>query len=116
MSLDVHGHRRIDRWITFILRSGMLLSMGIMILGLLLYALFPSQSSTVVSIQQIPNEIAKGNGQAILLVGILVLIATPLARILTAMAVFIIDRDLKFIALCTLVLIVLLVAVLVRPH
>ena len=114
--MDVHGHRRIDRWITFVLRAGMILSVCIMVLGLAIYILFPAQSSTAVSIQQLPTEILEGNGQAILLVGILVLIATPLARVLTALAVFIIDRDLKFIAICALVLFVLLLAVLVRPH
>ncbi len=92
------------------------MSICIMVLGLAVYALFPAQSSTPVSIQQLPAELLKGNGQAILLVGILVLIATPLARVITALAVFIIDRDIKFIAICVLVILVLLVAVLVRPH
>ncbi len=94
----------------------MILSVCVMVLGLLIYAFFPTQSSGMVSIQQLPSEILKGNGQAVLLVGILILIATPMARVLTALAVFIIDRDLKFIAICTLVLLTLLVAVLVRPH
>ncbi|MGE5379366.1 MAG: DUF1634 domain-containing protein [Candidatus Saccharibacteria bacterium] len=51
---------------------------------------------------------------AVIDLGIVMLIATPLTRVLTALAVFIVDREARFIVVSLIVLAVIAVAILLR--
>jgi len=109
--MDEHDHQ-IDRWIRAVLVWGMILSVTVMVLGLLMYAASPTGHQEVpLSLPEIVSGIAQGNPIAVIDLGILLLIATPLTRVLTALAVFIADRDRRFVAVSLLVLAVIALAV-----
>ncbi len=112
--LDVHGHTRIDHWVRTVLRAGMVLSISVLVIGLLLFALNPSQSVESIPLGEIPREILNGNAIAVISLGILFLIATPLIRVVTALIVFSVDREPRFVATSLIVLVVLILAVLLK--
>ena len=113
--MDGHQHTRIDRWVRVVLVWGMVLSVSVMVLGLVMYALSPAGHQEVdLSLPDIASGIAQGNPIAVIDLGIVLLIATPLTRVLTALAVFIVDRELRFVLVALLVLAVIATAILVR--
>lgn len=113
--MDQHEHTRIDRWVRFVLVWGMVLSVSVMVIGLLLYAASPDGHEEVdLSLQAIAQGIMELNPIAVIDLGIVMLIATPLTRVLTALAVFIIDREARFIVVSLIVLAVIAVAILLR--
>ena len=94
---------------------GMALSMAVLVLGLFLYALSPTGHAEVdLSIPQIIDGIMNADPIAVIDLGILLLIATPLTRVVTALAVFIVDRDLRFVLVALLVLAVIAIAIALR--
>jgi uncharacterized membrane protein len=113
--IDEHDHRRIDRWIRAVLVWGMVLSVSVMLLGLLLYSISPAGHEEVdLSLQDIAAGIVAGNPIAVIDLGIVLLIATPLTRVLTALTVFLVDREWRFVLVALLVLGVIAFAVLAR--
>ncbi len=111
---DERDHMRTDRWIHLVLRWGMILSMSVMLLGLALFALSPTGHQEVdLSLGEMVDGVLEGNPIAIIDLGIIMLIATPLTRVLTTLAIFIVGREPRFILASLLVLAVISVAVLI---
>lgn len=111
---DERDHTRTDRWIHLVLRWGMILSMSVMLLGLALFALSPTGHQEVdLSLGEMVDGVLEGNPIAIIDLGIIMLIATPLTRVLTTLAIFIVGREPRFILASLLVLAVISVAVLI---
>lgn len=104
---------RVDRWVRTILVSGIALSMGLMLVGLVMHALFPDHPDEDLSLEEIASGIVAGNPVAIIDLGIVILIATPLTRVVTALVVFTIDRELRFMLACILILLIVGSAVLI---
>jgi uncharacterized membrane protein len=112
--IDENGHSRTDRWVHLVLRWGMLLSMSVMLVGLVLFAFSPSGHDEIdLSPGEIVPGIAAGDPIAIIDLGIVLLIATPLTRVLTTLIIFVIDREPRFILASLLVLGVIFLAVLI---
>ncbi|MHC1681156.1 MAG: DUF1634 domain-containing protein [Methanomassiliicoccales archaeon] len=95
-----------------ILRWGMVLSLVLMLFGLALGIVTGVQEASVVPLEKIPSKLLDLDPAAFLTLGIVLLIATPLARVLGALCVFIRERDRKFILVSLVVLLSVALAVL----
>ena len=65
---------------------------------------FPSTFSEVV------QGVRRGQGQAIMAAGLLLLIATPVARVALSIAIFVVERDRLYAAITTAVFAILMIA------
>lgn len=113
-----------------VLRAGVLLSAAIIILGVGLLFMKQSQSSYFsqglqgllafpasaasapidTSISDVLNGLHSADPDAVISLGLLVLIATPIVRVAASVALFFLQRDYLYVAITTFVLIVLLLA------
>lgn len=100
-----------------ILRSGVLLSSIILIIGLLLAILqFPHLSSQALldypkSFIQLAQGILRLNALAVITLGLFLLIATPVIRVATSIIVFFFEKDWNFVFITSFVLLILLVSI-----
>ena len=65
---------------------------------------FPSTIADVVS------GVRGGSGQAIVMAGLLLLVATPVARVALSIVIFLIERDRLYVLITTVVLLILVIA------
>ncbi len=115
----------IDFAIATLLRAGVLLSVLIIAIGMFVtFAHHPEYFSSRPALGQLtspgthfPNTfvevvsgVSEGHGQAIMMAGLLVLIATPVARVALSVIIFIIERDRLFIAITAAVFAILMVS------
>ena len=115
----------IERLISIVLRTGVLLSMAVIILGVVLtFAHHPdyfrsrpalgeltdASQTYPHSIRAVVDGVREGRGQAIAMVGILLLIATPIVRVGMSTALFAMHRDRLYTAITLAVLVLLLVS------
>ena len=116
--------RWVDTAISNLLRGGVLVSVAVIAIGLTLSfvhhreylssrealgtltrsAAYPSSVGAVL------RGVAAGEGQAIVMAGLLLLIATPVARVAFSIVVFAIERDRLYVGITAAVLAILLVA------
>lgn len=97
-----------DARIGWTLLGGLVLSVVIMAGGLVLVAIHGSRSSGhAVPLSTEAARLARGNPEAILDLGILLLFATPVAGVLVAGAEFVRQRDLAFVAIVAALLVIL---------
>ncbi len=95
-----------------ILRWGMVLSLALMLFGLVLGIITGAEEASVVPLEMIPSHLLDLDPAAFLTLGIVLLIATPLARVFGSLCVFIKERDRKFILVSLAVLLSVAFAVL----
>jgi uncharacterized membrane protein len=99
------------------LRVGLWASIAVMVLGMLLTALAgKSQPREVLPLNHLVSAIGAGNPRALLDVGILLLFATPLAGVLTALAQFVTSRDRAFTIIGVALLVILVAGFLIALH
>jgi uncharacterized membrane protein len=108
---------RMDLLISYVLRGGVTLSAGLLILGALLYYAHTFSSGTPAHPPPFPHTLAgvfhglaQGDPLAILSLGLLVLLLTPVARVVVSILAFARERDWLYVAITTLVLLILLVS------
>jgi uncharacterized membrane protein len=82
----------------------MVISLVLMVAGLLLAVLTGVGSVEVLSLGSIPSGLLDLDPRAFLSMGIVLLIATPLARVFGALCVFVQERDAKFVLISLAVL------------
>jgi uncharacterized membrane protein len=114
-----------DIAISWVLRGGVLISVGIIALGAVLtfahhpdyFRSRPELGTLTAAGAHFPNsipEVVAGvsamHGQAIMMAGLLLLIATPVARVALSIAIFVIEHDRLYTAITTAVLVILLIA------
>jgi len=117
----------IERLISFTLRAGVLLSISIIVIGVTitfihhpdyfhsrpaLGSLTNAEETFPHGIRDVARGIAAGRGQAIVMAGILLLIATPIVRVAISVVLFAEKRDWVFALITLTVLILLLVSLL----
>lgn len=117
--------RGVDRLISWVLRAGVTISLVVVIAGLVitfvhhpdyfrsrpaLGALTDPGTSYPRSIGAVVEGVREGRGQAIVTLGLLLLIATPVARVAVSIAVFVIERDRLYVVITTVVLVLLLLS------
>jgi uncharacterized membrane protein len=83
---------RLERWLGVILRAGAMASAGLLAAGLLLQLV----------------GVEPGLATALTNAGLIVLMATPVARVVVSVVEFVLERDWLFVTLTTVVLIILL--------
>ena len=108
---------QMDRIISVVLRGGVLLSAGLLIFGALLYfarVLWGGAPANPTSFPHSLGDVFSGLGHgdplAILTLGLIVLLLTPVARVLISIFAFARERDWLYVAITTLVLLILLVS------
>ena len=108
---------RMDRIISVVLRGGVLLSAGLLILGAMLYFARVLSGRWPVHPLSYPHSLsdvfaglAHGEPLAIVALGLLVLLLTPVVRVAISIFVFARERDWLYVGITTLVLLILLVS------
>ncbi len=108
----------ITDFIGWILQGGVLLSTAVIVLGLLLAVLRPGgyslQRALVfpVTLSQIAAGLLVWQPQAVIMLGLLLLIATPIIRVVASMVAFSFERDRKYVIITLLVLAILMLSLL----
>jgi uncharacterized membrane protein len=109
----------LDRRISILLRTGMLISASVILLGGILflvrqgsmvpnYHVFHGQPKELRSLTGILSGALHGHPLAIIQFGLLLLIATPVARVVFSVIEFALERDYLYVAISSIVLVVLL--------
>jgi uncharacterized membrane protein len=108
---------QMDRIISVVLRGGVLLSAGLLIVGALLYfarVLWGGAPANPLSFPHTFDDVFYGLGHgdplAILALGLIVLLLTPVARVLISIFAFARERDWLYVGITALVLLILLVS------
>ncbi len=113
------GHRA-TALIAGVLRWGSYLSATLLLAGLIwaLLALeLPLQLARVIPLRTLAAQLAAGNPYAVMQLGILLLLLTPLLRIVTAAVSFHAERERRYTLVALVVLTIILVSVLLaRSH
>jgi uncharacterized membrane protein len=114
-----------DVAISRLLRGGVVLSISVVILGAVLsFVHHPSYVRSKPALSELTDAqrayphtigdvlrgVARGRGQAVIMLGLLLLIATPLARVALSIGIFAVARDRLYVAITTAVLLLLLVS------
>ena len=117
--------RRIESTISTILRAGVAMSIFIIATGLVvtfvhhpdyfssrpaLGRLIDARASYTTSLRGVLEGVAEGKGQSIVMLGILVLIATPVIRVAASVVLFAAERDRVYVAITSGVLLLLLLS------
>lgn len=110
---------RIEIWVGVMLRTGVMLAAAIVLAGGILYlahshgarpdyAHFRGEPSQFVTLSGVLHGVAALNPESIIMLGLLVLIATPVARVGMCIVGFLLERDRLYTAVSTIVLAILL--------
>ena len=111
--------RRIEIILGNLLRTGVLISAAVVLLGASIYLsrhahepadyrVFRGEPSEYRTISGVIQSVIVGRGQGIIQLGLLLLIATPIARVAFSVVGFAIERDRLYVAFTLLVLAILL--------
>lgn len=111
--------RRIEIMLGNLLRFGVLLAATVVVVGAVLYlarhagepanfSVFRGEAAALRSLPAVARGALQLHGKSIIQFGLLLLIATPVARVVFSAIGFIIERDYLYVALTLIVLAVLL--------
>jgi uncharacterized membrane protein len=124
MEVDPRVHQ-VELLISYVLRIGVFLSLLVVIIGIgVNFARHPAYFSSHAEMQRLSGAaavfphtlkdvftgVAHGDGSAIIMVGLLLLIATPVLRVAISIFAFAFQRDRIFVIITSIVLILLLVS------
>jgi uncharacterized membrane protein len=116
---------RAEAWIAITLRSGVLLSLALIALGTAVtFTHHPQYISAAeeldkltqpgaafpTSLAEVVDGLSEGQGRAIVVTGLLILIATPVLRVAISVLVFLEERDRTFAFVTGTVLVILLLS------
>ncbi|PSN91341.1 hypothetical protein B9Q03_04480 [Candidatus Marsarchaeota G2 archaeon OSP_D] len=105
--------------VSLTLRIGVILSSAFVITGLVLYYLEHDKSvynTSYYSTSTLLQGLAAGKPEAIILVGVIILIATPVIRVLELGLDFVYKKDKLYVLLSFAVLTVMLIGILLVPR
>ena len=113
----------IEKLIGNLLRYGVLLSMAVVIFGGVIYLsrhghevsnykIFNSEPDFLTNLKQIFAAVIDFKGRAIIQLGIILLIATPICRIILSAIGFIAEKDYLYVGIAILVLTIIIVSML----
>lgn len=106
---------KVEVWLASLLRAGTILAaLSLMVTGAMYlaehgrqapgYQVFHGEPSELKSIDGILHAAREGNREAFVMVGLLLLIATPIARVIGCVLAFLVDRDLTYVVVSLVVL------------
>ena len=103
--------------IGWVLQGGVILSAAVIVIGLFLELLQPNKFAPQ-KLQMFPQSFGQVwagllilRPQAVIALGLLLLIATPVARVAVSIVAFAVERDWRFVAITTVVLLILLISI-----
>ena len=111
----------IEQRLGLLLRSGVALAASVVLLGAIVYlwrhgseapdySVFRGEPANLRTLAGILTEARTGHGRGIIQVGLLLLIATPVARVAFAGSIFARERDWIYVAVTLIVLVCLLLS------
>jgi uncharacterized membrane protein len=112
---NLRQDQRMDQIMAVLLRSGVLLSASLVFIGGVIYLsrhdvptinyrVFQGEPRELRAVGGILREASKFHGRGFIQLGLLVLIATPVARVLFSVVAFIYERDWTYVAITMIVL------------
>jgi uncharacterized membrane protein len=112
---DLRQDQRMDQIMAVLLRSGVSLAAGLVFIGGIVYLsrhdlptinyrVFQGEPQEYRTVGGILREAATFHGRGLIQLGLLVLIATPVARVLFSVIAFLYERDWTYVAITTIVL------------
>ncbi len=118
-SPTVWNDHRIETWVGVFLRTGVMLAAAIVLTGGILYLAqdhgprpdyshFYAEPRQLTHFSGILHGVATFNAESIIMLGLLVLIATPVARVVMCIVGFLFERDRLYVAISSVVLAILL--------
>ena len=90
----------LDNWTSTAFKVGMAISLTLVIIGLILISITGTEVKPVVPLSQLPQRIMELNATAIITLGILVLLFTPILQVAVALVTFSIGRDKLHLGVC----------------
>jgi len=102
-----------DLLISWLLRTGVTISAILVVVGMsVAIAHHPANliGMRMHSPQEVARAIREGHGQGIAMLGLLLLIATPVMRVAVSIMIFVRERDFAFVAITATVLALLLLS------
>ncbi|HMJ04505.1 MAG TPA: DUF1634 domain-containing protein [Conexibacter sp.] len=120
-----HEPQWVDTGISVLLRAGVIASMTVVIAGLILtFVNHPHYISSKTALGDLTDaraeyphrvldvaaQIREGHGQALVMLGLLTLIATPVARVAFSVIAFALEGDRLYVVITSVVLVLLLVS------
>jgi uncharacterized membrane protein len=112
---ELRQDQRMDQMMAVLLRSGVLLAASLVFIGGVIYLsrhefpatnyrVFQGEPQELRTVGGILHEAAKFHGRGLIQLGLLVLIATPVARVLFSVFAFIYEKDWTYVAITVMVL------------
>ncbi len=119
MTQSDRSERGVEEEMGMLLRAGVMAAAAIVLVGALVflarhglarphYRIFRGEPSDLRSLRGIARDVAAGHGRGMIQAGLLLLIATPVARVVYAVLAFARQRDRTYVALTLIVLSVLI--------
>lgn len=109
-----NAHKRepspLDDRVKWVLLVGMLSSVAVLLAGLALYIAKGSMDTAAISIGNIPSELLAGNPVAVISLGIILLLATPVLRVITVILTMAEKKDDMFTGIAFIVLVLLFIS------
>jgi uncharacterized membrane protein len=117
---------RVEQWMGLLLRTGVVSAAGVVLVGAVLflaghgsaiadYHVFHGEPAALCNLREIVAGARAVHGQALIQLGVLMLIATPIARVALSLVVFALRRDGLYTAVTLIVLAVLAFSLLAHP-
>ena len=121
---DANGERRMslvrqaELLISNVLRGGVLLSAAVILVGVILHYARPAAATAGAlgyphHLGDVIPAVLAGNAQAIITLGLLILLATPVLRVAVSIGAFALEHDWMYVGITSLVLALLLASILV---
>jgi uncharacterized membrane protein len=115
--------QRVERMLGTLLQTGVIISAIVVFVGGVLYLIrygkvpahyetFDPQRGSLRTVLSTGKDALHGDGRAIIEWGLLLLIATPVARVLFSMIAFALEKDRLYVVLTLIVLVILLYSLL----
>ena len=99
--------------ISWLLRIGVGVSAALAVIGMIVIV-FHHPTNVIghrmTNIREVLDSIRAGHGQGIAMLGLLLLIATPVMRVAVSIGIFVRERDFTFVLITTTVLLLLLLS------
>lgn len=103
----------VNRFVELVLTTGVVMSLVILTFGSILIMVKPVPVGVPGSIADILKGVIRLNASAIINLGILVMLLTPVVRVIAAMIAFFVEKDRKYALVSLTVLIILAISALV---
>jgi uncharacterized membrane protein len=111
--------QRIETWVGALLRTGVMVAATVVLAGGVLYLTqnrgprtsfhqFHGEPARLLSVSGIAHGVAAGDARSIIMMGLLLLIATPVARVGMCVAGFAFERDRLYVLVSSAVMVILL--------